>query len=35
MGRGALAWMLFHVIVSAFQTFREIALHAVFCAVIA
>lgn len=32
---GALAWMLFHVIVSAFHTLREFAVHAVFCALIA
>src|SRR5579863_7480743 len=31
----ALAWMAFHVIVSAFHTFREFAIHCLFCAVIA
>jgi hypothetical protein len=30
----ALAWIAFHVIVSAFHTFREFAIHCVFCAVI-
>lgn len=31
----ALAWMAFHVVLSAFGTIREVAIHAVFCAVIA
>ena len=31
----ALAWMAFHVILSAFQAFHEFAIHAVFLAVIA
>ena len=31
----ALAWIVFHVILSAFHSFRELAIHALFCAVIA
>lgn len=31
----ALAWIVFHVVLSAFRTFREFALHGLFCAVIA
>jgi hypothetical protein len=31
----ALAWMAFHVILSAFHTFSEFAIHCLFCAVIA
>jgi len=31
----ALAWMAFHVILSALHTFREFAIHALFFAVIA
>ncbi len=31
----ALAWMAFHVILSAFHAFREFAIHCLFCAVIA
>ncbi len=31
----ALAWIAFHVILSAFHAFPEFALHALFCAVIA
>ena len=31
----ALAWMVFHVILSAFHTLLEFAIHALFCAVIA
>jgi hypothetical protein len=31
----ALAWMAFHVVVSAFHTPTEFVLHAVFCAAIA
>jgi len=31
----ALAWMALHVVVSAFHTFREFAIHCLFCAVIA
>ncbi len=31
----ALAWMAFHVILSAFHAFRELAIHCLFCAVIA
>ena len=31
----ALAWMAFHVILSAFGAFREFAIHAVICALIA
>ena len=31
----ALAWMAFHVILSAFGAFRELAIHCVFCALIA
>ncbi|MBV9268971.1 MAG: hypothetical protein JO061_22565 [Acidobacteriaceae bacterium] len=31
----ALAWMAFHVVVSAFHPFRELAMHAVLCALIA
>ncbi|MFN7992258.1 MAG: hypothetical protein U0Q18_01565 [Bryobacteraceae bacterium] len=30
-----LAWMAFHVIVSAFHTWPEMALHALFCAILA
>lgn len=30
----ALAWMLFHVILSIFHTLPELAIHIVFCAVI-
>ena len=32
---GALAWIAFHVILSAFHTFGEFAVHALFLAVIA
>ena len=31
----ALAWMAFHVILSAFHAFPELAIHCLFCAVIA
>ena len=31
----ALAWMAFHVILSAFRAFPEFAIHCLFCAVIA
>ena len=31
----ALAWIAFHVVVSAFHTFPEFAIHCLFCAVIA
>ncbi len=31
----ALAWIVFHVILSAFHSSREFAIHGVFCAVIA
>jgi hypothetical protein len=31
----ALAWIVFHVVLSAFHSFRELAIHALFCAVIA
>ena len=31
----ALAWIAFHVILSAFHTFHEFAIHALLCAVIA
>jgi hypothetical protein len=31
----ALAWIVFHVILSAFHSSREFAVHGVFCAVIA
>ena len=31
----ALAWIAFHVILSAFHTFHEFAIHGLFCAVIA
>ncbi|HZT34201.1 MAG TPA: hypothetical protein VFA33_30195 [Bryobacteraceae bacterium] len=31
----ALAWIAFHVILSAFHSFRQFAIHAVICAVIA
>jgi hypothetical protein len=31
----ALAWMVFHVILSAFHAFGEFAVHCLFCAVIA
>lgn len=31
----ALAWIAFHVILSAFHAFREFAIHCLFCAVIA
>jgi hypothetical protein len=31
----ALAWIAFHVVLSAFHAFGEFAIHAVFCAVIA
>jgi Trk-type K+ transport system membrane component len=31
----AIAWMAFHVVLSAFGSFRETAIHAVFLAVIA
>ncbi|HEY4900011.1 MAG TPA: hypothetical protein VIH91_04245 [Terriglobales bacterium] len=31
----ALAWIAFHVVLSALHTFREFAVHALFCAVIA
>jgi hypothetical protein len=30
----ALAWIVFHVILSAFHSSREFAIHALFCAVI-
>ena len=32
---GALAWMLFHVILSAFHALHEFAIHAVFLAIMA
>ena len=31
----AVAWIAFHVILSAFHSFREFAIHCLFCAVIA
>jgi len=31
----ALAWIAFHVVLSAFHAFGELAMHALFCAVIA
>ncbi len=31
----ALAWIIFHVILSAFHAFREFAIHCLFCALIA
>jgi hypothetical protein len=31
----AIAWIAFHVIISAFNGFRESAIHALFCALIA
>lgn len=31
----AIAWMAFHVVLSAFHAIPELAVHAVFCAVIA
>jgi hypothetical protein len=31
----ALAWIAFHVIVSAFHSFPEFAIHCLFCAVVA
>ena len=31
----ALAWIAFHVVVSAFHTWPELAIHCLFCAVIA
>jgi hypothetical protein len=31
----ALAWIAFHVVLSAFHTFREFAVHCLVCAVIA
>jgi hypothetical protein len=31
----ALAWIAFHVVVSAFHSLREFAIHLMFCAVIA
>jgi hypothetical protein len=31
----ALAWMAFHVVVSAFNNFRELAIHSLLCAIIA
>src|ERR1051326_3887976 len=31
----ALGWMAFHVVVSAFHPLRELALHALFCVLIA
>ncbi|MFZ0594561.1 MAG: hypothetical protein WAM39_29160 [Bryobacteraceae bacterium] len=31
----ALAWIAFHVILSAFRAFPELAIHCLFCAVIA
>jgi hypothetical protein len=31
----ALAWMAFHVIISAFDAFPKLAMHCAFCAVIA
>jgi hypothetical protein len=31
----AIAWMAFHVVLSAFGAFRELAIHALFCAAIA
>ncbi len=31
----ALAWMVFHVVLSAFHSSREFAVHSLFCAVIA
>lgn len=30
----ALAWIAFHVVLSAFHTWREFAMHALFCALI-
>jgi nicotinamide riboside transporter PnuC len=30
----AVAWIVFHVILSAFHTVRELAIHCLFCAVI-
>ena len=30
----ALAWMAFHVVLSAFHAFGEFAIHALFCAII-
>jgi hypothetical protein len=30
----ALAWILFHLVLSAFHSFREFAIHCLFCAVI-
>lgn len=31
----ALAWIAFHVVLSAFHSFGELAIHALFCAMIA
>jgi hypothetical protein len=31
----ALAWIVFHVVLSAFHSFREFAIHGLLCAVIA
>jgi len=31
----AIAWMAFHVVLSAFGAFREFAIHSLFCAAIA
>lgn len=31
----ALAWIAFHVVISAFHAFPELAIHCLFCAVIA
>lgn len=31
----AIAWMAFHVVLSAFGTFHELAIHSLFCAAIA
>lgn len=31
----AMAWIVFHVVLSAFHPLRELAVHVVFCAVIA
>jgi hypothetical protein len=31
----AIAWMAFHVVLSAFGAFRELAIHLLFCAAIA
>jgi len=31
----ALSWIAFHIVVSAFHTWREVVVHSLFCAVIA